>query len=135
MTPFSRVYTRLLEIIPKLEMSPGRTMQATRLIQEWLDKGCDVDLDILPAINKKWAKHPIGVPITSPMYFNDPVIRAMQARLQTDEHKTREEELLAKAYAWKRKHGWPLADHKLNFLAAYEAKNGPIVLEQIAPRP
>jgi hypothetical protein len=92
-TPFEKVYNRLRDLVPHLEMQPGRTVQATTLVQQWLTDGCDADLDILPAINKTFANM-TGRP-TSPAYFDKAVRAAKEQRCGSAEAERRKAERIA----------------------------------------
>jgi hypothetical protein len=92
-TPFERVLTRCQELVPSMAVSPGKTMQAVRLIQEWIDAGCDADLDILPAINGAFAKMK-GSPTTA-AYFNNAVLAAKEKRCGSAEAERRKAERIA----------------------------------------
>lgn len=129
--PFQRVLDRLHELMPTLETRPSEMMKAINLVNVWLQMGCDVDLDILPAINNKWRLTPTGVKVFSAFYFDGEVRQAMEKRTGAEAHKKREEQLLMQGYAWKRARGFPLSDAKLKQLADYEAKNGAIIVEPI----
>lgn len=130
MTPFQRVLDRLWELIPTLQTRASEAMKASNLVNTWLQMGCDVDLDILPAINRKWVHTPTGVKVTSAFYFDASVRLAMEKRTGSEEHKKREEEMLVQGYAWKRARGLALSPSKIKHLEAYEAKNGPIIVPE-----
>jgi hypothetical protein len=119
---FDAVYARLHELIAGLERSHFGAVAACRLIQTWLDEGCDAQLDILPAINGKWAHTPSGVKVTSPAYFSKAVTAARDKRLQSADHV--HAKMKSIAYAT-RKLGrrMPAEERELK---DYEAKHGPI---------
>lgn len=132
MSDFERVLDRLCELIPTLETRPHEMVKACNEIHVWLQSGCDVDLDILPAINRKWVHTPTGVKVFSAHYFSPSVVAAKEKRLQTDDHKKREAEMLARGYAWKRARGLPLSSEKVKFLERYEAEHGSISVPELA---
>lgn len=132
MSAFQRVLDRLCELVPTLETRPHEMVKACNEINVWLQSGCDVDLDILPAINRKWVHTPTGVKVFSAHYFSAFVMTAREKRLQTDDHKKREAEMLAQGYAWKRARGLPLSSDKIRFLERYEAEHGPISVAEPA---
>lgn len=134
MTPdprFKRVLDRLCELMPSLEKKPAEMIKAINLTNVWLQIGCDPDLDILPAINRKWARTPNGIKVFSAFYFDAVVREAMENRTGAEAFKKREAELLAQGYAWKRERGLFLAPAKLKYLEDYEAVHGPIIIQQL----
>jgi hypothetical protein len=123
-TAFQKVFDRLCELVPHLETLPGKTVQAARLVQEWLDAGCDPDLDILPAINKAFANMK-GRP-NSPGYFDKAVTQAREARIGSAEHKKRQDASRAKTLGICKRAGIYIASYDEAWLQQYESENGQI---------
>jgi len=125
---FQRVFDRLNELIPALEINPGKTVQAAQLVNDWLASGADADLDILPAINKAWVKVPTGEKLTSARYFDKAVRQAHATRIGSAEEKEKQERLKATRIALKRKHGIYIPTYEEATLQQYEKAHGTITL-------
>jgi hypothetical protein len=119
-SPFQIVFDRCRTLMPFLDMQPGKTIQAVKLIQEWLDIGCNAEQDIIPTINTLWAKNPA---VSTLAYFDKAVRQAMEKRTQSAAHLEREDRLKAEAFAWKRKRGMFLATYEEQFLNDFESEH------------
>lgn len=122
-SPFEAVYQRCLELIPNLEMQPGNAMAAVRLIQEWIDSGCDAQLDILPAINKKWCSIPGKV--FSVRVFDEAVRRAHRERTDAASVEREKAEARLKSLRWKRDRGLFLSDRELAEITQHDQQYQP----------
>lgn len=102
-------------------------------IYVWLGEGCDLDLDILPAMKEVIERRPKGKSkISTFSYFSNPVRAARDKRLALAKvaetrAKPVEPKLLANAYAWKCDRGLYLDDDKLAWLEQYEKENGKVL--------
>lgn len=99
-----------------------------QLVHMWIAQGCDMDKDILPAIDEMMQRNP---KITSVAYFAPLVLRKRDNRLDTDKAATskpqsaNKDAAKAQAIAWKlRKIKMHVGDHDKIWLAQYEAVHG-----------
>jgi hypothetical protein len=120
---FEPVFARLRELMPVLDTHPGKTVQACRLIEEWLESGHDAELDILPAINTTWARTPTGVIPSSAAYFDKAVRRAREERVGSAEADRKK----AERVAWLRDRMPGRIDCQLRaWMDRYEREHGPV---------
>jgi hypothetical protein len=118
--PFRAIFSRLCELLPFLYTHPGKTMQTVRLIEEWLSTGHDPEIDILPAIDKGWARS--SHTIQSPMYFDKFVKEAKEKRCGSAEAERKKMQAIAFQI---RRMGRRMPNEE-RLLAEYEAIHGAI---------
>lgn len=97
-------------------------------IRMWLNEGCDMEKDIIPAMKDVMARKK---DILSVSYFAPAIYRYKQQRLDTEAAKARlpqkeekSEAYYMSIYAWKRSKGIQLTDEQIKQLESYENKNG-----------
>jgi len=117
-SPLQTVITRIEELIPHVHMNPGVAMRTYDMVNAWLAAGCDVQLDILPAINKAFVRCPGK--ISSPQYFDGAVRKAMQDRTQDPILLAEKAAFRIEALRWKKERGLYLNERELAELAQHE---------------
>ncbi len=116
--PFEDVYQRILDLVPNLELQPGKAMQAVRLIQEWLLLDADAEI-IIPAINIAFAR--CAGKITSPSYFDKPIRMAIEEKTNSASHQERLHDSKVRTIRIKQKAGMYVNDEEEIFLRNHES--------------
>lgn len=107
--------------------NPNMAASSTDYIRFWLQAGCDIDKDILPAMKMAMElARRRGQTIRSFKYFDGWVLKAHDRRLQEEalakKPPTPAETIAARIghYTWKRDKGRYLSPHEEHELAAWE---------------
>lgn len=107
---FKRILDRCFELVPHLDMQPGRLLTARRLILEWLAlPDIDPDRDILHTMNVKRAS--TTAVFVSAAIFDQPIRRAREERLKLPEARKRADEAREKNIRWRQSHNMHINYH------------------------
>lgn len=110
-----------------LDYNPMLATADLGTVRMWCKEGCDVNLDILPAMKDVIKRRQNKAKISTFSYFTNPVLAARDKRLlapiAAKITESPSKEALAKSYAWKRKMGIWLSAHQEAILKEWEISN------------
>lgn len=130
MKPHNETVTKPVDIGKVIDLAMGYNpvlvMSGCGFVHMWINEGCDITLDIIPAL-EEIMKRKKG--ITTFKYFTNAVMdrkikREVGEKIKLPHQPTDEDK--AKTYAWKRKRKLYLAPGEERLLNAYEVLNGSI---------